>query len=66
MEIRTMEERLTRATARAEMAAARCEKLADLLELKLAESEDGADSLDRIDAQEEAIMELAEIVGGEM
>ena len=54
-----------RATARAEAAAARCEKLAELLELKLAEGEDGQDALERIDAQEEAIMELAEIIGGE-
>ena len=57
--------RLARATARAEAAAERCEKLADLLELKLAETEEGVDALERIDAQEEAIMELAEIIGGE-
>ena len=57
--------RLARAAARAEAAANRCEKLADLLELKLAEGEEGTDALERIDAQEEAIMELAEIIGGD-
>lgn len=61
----SMEKRLFEATARAEAAAERCEKLANLLELKLADCEDGQDALERIDAQEEAIMELAEIVGGE-
>lgn len=60
-----MEERMARATARAEAAAERCEKLAELLELKLAEGEEDVDALERIDAQEEAIMELAEIIGGE-
>jgi len=57
--------RLYRATQRAEAAAERCEKLAALLELRLAEGEEDQDSLERIDAQEEAIMELAEIIGGE-
>lgn len=61
----SQEERLMKATARAEAAAVRCEKLAELLELKVAEAEDGQDALERIDAQEEAIMELAEIVGGD-
>lgn len=61
----TLEERLAKAAARAEMAADRCEKLADLLELKLSEGEEEQDSLERIDAQEEAIMELAEIIGGD-
>ena len=61
----TLQERLVSATARAEAAATRCEKLADLLELRIAEGEGGQDALERIDAQEEAIMELAEIVGGE-
>lgn len=50
--------------ARAEAAAERCEKLADLLELKLAETEEGQDALERLDAQDAAICELAEIVGG--
>ena len=61
----TLEERLTKATARAEAASARCEKLADLLELKLAETEEGIDALERIDAQDAAICELAEIIGEE-
>ena len=61
----TNEERLAKAAARAEAAAAKCEKLAELLELRLAEADGEPDTLDRIDAQEEAIMELAEIVGGE-
>jgi uncharacterized protein GlcG (DUF336 family) len=66
MGIRTeLEIRLARAAARAEAAADRCEKLADLLEMKIAEAEGEPDALERIDAQEEAIMELAEIVGGE-
>ncbi len=60
-----LEERLARAAARAEAAADRCEKLAALLELRVAESDDGEDALERIDAQEEAIMELAEIIGGD-
>ncbi len=63
--LRSMEERLAKATARAEAAADRCEKLAALLELKVAEGEEETDALERIDAQEEAIMELAEIIGGE-
>ena len=58
----TPEERIYKAAARAEAAAEKCEKLAALLELRLAENDEGADALDRIDAQEEAIMELAEIV----
>ena len=61
----SLQERLVSAAARAEAAAARCEKLADLLELKVAEADGEPDALERIDAQEEAIMELAEIVGGE-
>lgn len=61
----SMEKRLFEATARAEAAAERCEKLAELLELKVSQAEGETDALDRIDAQEEAIMELAEIVGGE-
>ena len=61
----TLEERMMRATARAEAAAARCEKLSDLLELKLAENEESIDALERIDAQDSAICELAEIIGGE-
>lgn len=60
-----LEERLARAAARAEAAADRCEKLAALLELRVAESDEGEDALERIDAQEEAIMELAEIIGGD-
>ena len=48
-----------------EAAAARCEKLADLLELKIAESEEETDALERLDAQDAAICELAEIIGGE-
>ena len=65
-EIRVNEvERLRKAEARATAAAIRCEKLADLLELKLAETEEGQDALERLDAQDAAIMELAEIVGGE-
>ena len=36
----SLEERMMRATARAEAAAIRCEKLAELLELKIAESEE--------------------------
>ena len=60
-----LEQRVARVTARAEAAAERCEKLAALLELKIAQDEGEADTLERIDAQEEAIMELAEIVGGE-
>ena len=60
-----VQEQMMKATARAEAAAARCEKLAELLEQKLAEGEEGQDALERIDAQEEAIMELAEIIGGE-
>lgn len=57
--------RLSRAEARAHAAAARCEKLADLLELKLAEQEGETDALERLDAQDAAILELAEIIGGE-
>lgn len=57
--------RLHQAEARANAAAARCEKLADLLELKLAESEADVDALERIDAQDAAICELAEIIGEE-
>ena len=57
--------RLTRASARAEAAADRCEKLATLLELKLAETEEAEDALERLDAQDAAICELAEIIGGE-
>ena len=56
--------RLSRAVARAEAAAERCEKLADLLELKLAETEEGQDARERLDAQDAAICELAEIGGG--
>lgn len=63
--VENFQKRLARATARAEAAAARCEKLAELLELRLAEEEGEQDSLERIDAQEEAITELAEIIGGE-
>lgn len=58
-------ERLKRAEARATAAAIRCEKLADLLELKIAETEEGQDALERLDAQDAAICELAEIIGGE-
>lgn len=55
--------RLQRAAARAEAAAERCEKLAELLELKI--SEDGnAATLERVDAQDGAICELAEIISG--
>ena len=61
----SLEERLMKATARAEAAAARCEKLAALLELKIAETEDEEDALERLDAQDAAICELAEIIGGE-
>lgn len=58
-------ERLKKAEARATAAAIRCEKLADLLELKLAENEEDQDALERLDAQDAAICELAEIIGGE-
>ena len=58
-------ERLKKAEARATAAAIRCEKLADLLELKIAETEEGQDALERLDAQDAAICELAEIIGGE-
>ena len=61
----TLEERLMKAAARAEAAAARCEKLSGLLELKLAQDEEAVDALERIDAQDSAICELAEIIGGE-
>ena len=61
----TLEERLMKAAARAEAAAARCEKLSELLELKLAQDEEAVDALERIDAQDSAICELAEIIGGE-
>jgi len=54
-----------KAAARAEAAAARCEKLSELLELKLAQDEEAVDALERIDAQDSAICELAEIIGGE-
>ena len=57
--------RLRKAEARATAAAIRCEKLADLLELKLAETDEGQDALERLDAQDAAICELAEIIGGE-
>ena len=56
---------MTKATARAEAAADRCEKLAALLELKVAESDEEEDALERLDAQDAAICELAEIIGGE-
>ncbi len=61
----TLQERLVSAAARAEAAAARCEKLAELLELRIAAEDGDTDALERIDAQEEAIMELAEIIGGD-
>lgn len=57
--------RLAEVEARAKAAAIRCEKLADLLELKLAETDEGQDALERLDAQDAAICELAEIIGGE-
>ena len=57
--------RLAKAAARAEAAAERCEKLATLLELRLADAEGGQDALERLDAQDAAICELAEIIGGE-
>lgn len=52
-----------RATSRAEAAAAKCEKLAELLEYRL-EQIDGENihSLYRLDTQDDAIIELAEIV----
>ena len=53
------------AAARAEAAAARCEKLADLLELKVAETDGEGDALERLDAVDAAICDLAEIIGGE-
>ena len=56
---------MAKATARAEAAADRCEKLADLLELKVAENDEEQDALERLDAQDAAICELAEIIGGE-
>ena len=62
---RSLEERLAKAAARAEAAADRCEKLADLLELKVAENDEEQDALERLDAQDAAICELAEIIGGE-
>mgnify|MGYP003320854275 CR=1 FL=1 len=55
--------RLQRAAARAEAAAERCEKLAELLELKISEDGNTA-TLDRVDAQDGAICELAEIIAG--
>ena len=58
----SQEQRLMAAAARAEAAAARCEKLADLLELKVAETDGEGDALERLDA---AICDLAEIIGGE-
>ena len=61
----SLEERLMKAAARAEAAAARCEKLVDLLELKVAENDEEQDALERLDAQDAAICELAEIIGGE-
>ena len=61
----SLEERLARAAARAEAAADRCEKLATLLELKVAEADGEDDALERLDAQDAAICELAEIIGGE-
>lgn len=61
----SLEERLMKAAARAEAAAARCEKLAVLLELRIAEAEGEEDALERLDAQDAAICELAEIIGGE-
>ena len=63
--MRSLEERLAKAAARAEAAADRCEKLADLLELKVAENDEEQDALERMDAQDAAICELAEIIGGE-
>ena len=63
--MRSLEERLAKAAARAEAAADRCEKLADLLELKVAEADGEEDALERLDAQDAAICELAEIIGGE-
>lgn len=39
--------------------------MAELLELRLAETDEGQDALERLDAQDAAICELAEIVGGE-
>lgn len=63
--MRNLEERMAKATARAEAAAERCEKLAALLELRIAESEGEQDTLERVDAQDAAICELAEIIGGE-
>lgn len=56
---------MAKATARAEAAADRCEKLAALLELKVAENDEEEDALERLDAQDAAICELAEIIGGE-
>ena len=61
--------RLARAIARAEAAAKRCEDLAQLLELQYLQN-DQADSSatvqsERLDANEAAITELAEILGGE-
>ena len=61
----TLTMKAQRAAARAEAAAARCEKLAELLELRLAETDEGQDALERLDAQDAAICELAEIIGGE-
>ncbi len=63
--MRSLEERLAKAAARAEAAADRCEKLAGLLELKVAENDEEQDALERLDAQDAAICELAEIIGGE-
>ena len=60
-----LEKRMIEATARAEAAASKCEKLAELLELKLAETETETDSLERLDAQDDAILELAELIGGD-
>ena len=57
-----LEQRMVAATARAEAAAIKCEKLAALLELKVAENELETDALERMDAQDAAICELAEII----
>ena len=61
--------RMARAIARAEAAAKRCEELAQLLEVQYLQDrmEDGLATVqsDRLDANEAAITELAEILGGE-
>lgn len=63
VEIKSVQMQMCEATARANAAAAKCEKLSELLEYRLhqVDNEEVA-SLYRLDAQDDAIIELAEIV----